>query len=222
MVVALSIMSVFVVGLIVYAFVLRPADAGSPAGSAQTTTTVDPEAPGTTLPEAEFATYTNEAEGFTIKYPKTWPQLPVGDEGGVAFDAGGEDAVDVRLLQRTEVPTTAENLENIKAFTDGIIGLNRTAVILKQQAITLNGMPGYYYLYTFVVGETGAEGAHAQYFMFRGRNMYTLVFQALPSEGFTRLSKVFDQVAGSFQTRPDTAPGPDPAPPAETTTTVPG
>ncbi len=69
-------------------------------------------------------------------------------------------------------------------------------------------MPGYYYLYTFIDGETGAEGAHAHYFLFRGRNMYTLVFQALPSDGFSRLSGVFDQIAASLQTRPDTGPAP--------------
>jgi hypothetical protein len=205
MVVLLSVLTVVVVSLVVYAFVLRPSqNVGTASGTNVTSTTIDPEAPGTTLPDSAFTTYTNDAEGFTIKHPETWTYLEVGDEGGMALDAGGGDAVDVRLLQRTEVPTTAENLENIKAFTDGIVGLNPTAVILKQQAITLNGMPGYYYLYTFTESETGAEGAHAHYFLFRGRNMYTLVFQALPSDGFSRLSGVFDQIAASFETRPDT------------------
>ena len=212
----LSVATVVVVSLVVYALVLRPsATVGTTAGSPVTTTTLDPEAPGTTMPDSSFTTYTNDKEGFTIRHPAEWTFLEVGDEGGMALDAGGGDAVDVRLLQRTEVPTTAENLENIKAFTDGIVGLNPTAVILKQQAITLNGMPGNYYLYTFIEPETGAEGAHAHYFLFRGRNMYTLVFQALPSDGFSRLSGVFDQIAASFNTRPDTAP------PPETTVTAP-
>jgi hypothetical protein len=209
MVVLLSVLTVVVVSLVVYALVLRPSqNGGTPSGTSVTSTSIDPEAPGTTMPESAFTTYTNDQEGFTIKHPQAWTHLEVGDEGGMALDAGGGDAVDVRLLQRTEVPTTAENLENVKAFTDGIVGLNPTAVILKQQAITLNGMPGYYYLYTFTEPETGAEGAHAHYFLFRGRNMYTLVFQALPSEGFSQLSGVFDQMAASFQTRPDTAPAP--------------
>jgi len=112
--------------------------------------------------------------------------------------------VSVRLLQQTEVPTTQENVGNIKAFTDGLVGSNKSAKVLKVQGITVDGMPGYYYLYTYIDGETGAEGAHAQYFLFRGRNMYTIVFQANPSEGFTRLSKVFDQMAESFETAPDT------------------
>ena len=218
----LSVLTVLVVSLVVYALVLRPSEeAGTAAGGpGVTSTTIDPEAPGTTLPDSAFSTYTNDAEGFSIRHPSTWTYLEVGDEGGMALDAGGGDLVDVRLLHRTEVPTTAGNLENIKAFTDGLVGLNPTAVILKQQAITLNGMPGYYYLYTFTVPATGEEGAHAHYFLFRGHNMYTLVFQALPSEGFTRLSKVFDQIAASFQTRPDS--GQTPAATATTTTTPPG
>ena len=217
-VVLLSILTAVVVGLVVYAFVLRPASPPSSTGTAGPTTTIDPEAPGTTMPATEFTAYTDPAGTFSIQYPRAWPQLGVGDEGGLALDAGGGDAVDIRLLQRTEVPTTPDNLENIKAFTDGIVGLNPTAVILKQQKITLDGMPGYYYLYTFTDSETGAEGAHAQYFLFRGRNMYTLVFQALPSEGFARLSAVFDQIAASLRTPPDTA-----SAPADTsTTTTPG
>jgi hypothetical protein len=209
MIVVLSVLTVVVVSLVVYALVLRPAqNVGVAAGPTATSTTIDPEAPGTTMPDSAFTTYTNDPEGFSIKHPRTWTYLEVDDEGGMALDAGGGDAVDVRLLQRTEVPTTPENLENVKAFTDGIVGLNPTARILKQQAITLNGMPGYYYLYTFIEPETGAEGAHAHYFLFRGRNMYTLVFQALPSEGFSRLSGVFDQMAASFDTLPDTAPAP--------------
>jgi hypothetical protein len=43
--------------------------------------------------------------------------------------------------------------------------------------------------------------------------MYTIVFQALPSEGFTGLSKVFDQMAESFETAPDTGSTSETTPP---------
>ena len=215
MVVALSIITVVVVSLVVWAFVLKPSETPGASGTGtQTSTTLDPAAPGTTLPDSAFTTYTSSTEGFSIKYPKDWTVVPVA-EGELDLDAGGEDAVTVRLLQRTEVPTTPENVGNIKAFTDGVVGTNKSAKILKVQGITVDGMPGYYYLYTYIDAETGAEGAHAQYFLFRGRNMYTLVFQANPSEGFPRLAKVFDQMAESLHTVPDTGPAP------ETTTTVP-
>jgi hypothetical protein len=206
MITILSVATVIVLSLVVYALVLRPSGTTGAGAGAGPTTTVDPDAPGTTLPDSEFDTFTSPTQGFTIRYPKEWRAADY--EGGLALDAGGTDAVDVRLLQRTEVPTTVDNLANIKAFTDGVVGLNKSAVILKQQAIMLNGMPGYYYLYTFTEGETGAEGVHAHYFLFRGRNMYTIVFQAIPSDGFGRLSSVFDQIAQSFETQPDTGPVP--------------
>jgi hypothetical protein len=214
----LSVLTVVVISLVLYAFILRPSEGGSGQPSAAApTTTVDPDAPGTTLPDSQFATFTSERQGFSIRYPREWQAL-VEDDGGLLLDAGGGDFVSARLVQRTEVPTTVDNLPNIKAVTDGIVGSNRTAVILKQQAIMVDGMPGYYYLYTFTDEETGGQGAHAHYFLFRGRNMYTMVFQALPSEGFPRLSRVFDQIATSLRTQPDTGPAPStdapPAPPA--------
>lgn len=201
MVVILSVLSVLVVGLVVYAFVLRPSASvtSSPGGQA-TSTTVDPSAPGTSLPESDFAVFTSQKMGFTMKYPRTWPTGET-DSGEMVVDAGGADAISARLEFRTEVPTSTDNLDNVKAFTDALIAPG--AVVLKVQKIAVNGMPGYYYLYTFTDRETGAEGAHAHYFLFRGRNMYTLVFQALPSDGFGRLSRIFDQMAASFQTEPD-------------------
>ena len=213
MVVLLSVVTVVVISLVVYAFVLKPAEnTATPDAGIQTSTTLDPAAPGTTLPDDSFAVYTSSTQGFRIKYPKEWTVVPV-EEGELDLDAGGSDAVSVRLLQQTEVPTTQENVANIKAFTDGLVGSVKSNKILKVQGITVDGMPGYYYLYTYIDGETGAEGAHAQYFLFRGRNMYTIVFQANPSEGFTRLSKVFDQMAESFETAPDTSAAPARRPP---------
>ena len=106
-------------------------------------------------------------------------------------------------LDYTEVPTNAENIANIKAFTDGVVGRNQTAKLLQQRQVAVDNMPGYYYLYTFVDEETGAEGVHAHYFLFRGRKMYSVVLQALPSEGFAGLAPAFDQVIESIKTTPD-------------------
>ena len=214
MVVLLSVLTVVVVSLIVYAFVLKPAEpTGNPSAASQTTTTVDPAAPGPSLPESAFARFTSEKQGFSIDYPKDWGLFET-ETGELALDAGGNDVVSVSLFMRTDVPTTVDNLANIKAFTDGAVTSNKSAQILKVQAIMVDGMPGYYYLYTFTDAETGAEGAHAHYFLFRGRNMYVMIFQALPSDGFARLSSVFDQMAESLTTRPDTGAAP------ETPTTV--
>ena len=212
MVVLLSVVTVVVISLVVYAFVLKPSEpGGAPSAANQTTTTVDPAAPGPSLPASAFSRFTSDKQGFSIDYPKDWG-VYTAENGAVDLDAGGGDAVSVSLLRRTDVATTVENLANIKAVTDGIVASNKSAQILKVQAIMVDGMPGYYYLYTFTDGETGAEGAHAHYFLFRGRNMYTMIFQALPSDGFARLSSVFDQMAESLRTVPDTGPAPEATP----------
>jgi hypothetical protein len=214
MVVLLSVVTVVVISLVVYAFVLKPSEpAGNPSAASQTTTTsVDPSAPGPSLPASAFSRFTSDKQGFSIDYPKDWG-VYTAENGALDIDAGGDgDAVSVSLLRRTDVATTVENLPNIKAVTDGIVASNKSAQILKVQAIMVDGMPGYYYLYTFTDGETGAEGAHAHYFLFRGRNMYTMIFQALPSDGFARLSSVFDQMAESLRTVPDNGPAPEATP----------
>ena len=203
MVVLLSVLTVVVISLIVYAFVLKPAEntatpsAGSPdlhharPGRARHHPARRSPSPPSPAPPRASASSTRRSG--------RWSRC---EEGELDLDAGGSDAVSVRLLQQTEVPTTSENVANIKAFTDGLVGSNKSAKILKVQGITVDGMPGYYYLYTFIDGETGAEGAHAQYFLFRGRNMYTIVFQALPVRGLHPPEQGVRPDGGELRNRP--------------------
>ena len=215
--VILSVLSAVVVTVAVAAFALAPA--GNGGGSAAPTTTV----PGTatTVPASQLVTFRDEVAGFSIKYPRTWEKADIPADGPIRLVllAGGLNGASVRV-DRTEVPTTAENLANIKAVTDGIVGTNASAKVLQQREVTFNGMPGYYYLYTFTDEETGAEGAHGHYFLFKGRKMHSLVFQAIPASDFARLAAVFDQVAETFQSDPDLAPAPTTTTP--TTSAPPG
>ncbi len=216
-VVVLSVLSAVVVAVGVAAFTLTPDGKG---GSATPGTTV----PGTatTVPASELVTFRDDTTGFSIKYPRSWRKADIATDGEIRLIllAGGLNGVSVRV-QRTEVPTTSENIANIKAVTDGIVGSNATAKVLNQRQLTVNGMPGYYYLYTFIDEETGAEGAHGHYFLFRGRKMHSIIFQAIPSQDFAGLAAVFDQVAETFQSDPDlgAAPAPTATQPAPTTTT---
>ena len=59
-----------------------------------------------------------------------------------------------------------------------LVASNSTVKVLKEQAISLNGMLGYYYFYTFEDGPVTA--VHAHYFLFSGNKMNILVFQTLP------------------------------------------
>lgn len=216
MIIVLSGVSVVVVLLLIGAFII-PSGGGDPQ-SGQTSQTTDPTALGTTVPDAQLTSFKDDATGFSIKYPKAWTRVESSDPGvPLILSFGNRDALHVRL-EHTEVPTNAANIANIKAFTDGVVGQNKTAKLLQQRQVAVDNMPGYYYLYTFVDQESGAEGVHAHYFLFRGRKMYSVVLQALPSEGFSGLAPVFDQVIESIKTTPDlpsTAPSPS-APPAST------
>lgn len=171
---------------------------------------------------ANFVTYRDPADGFSIAYPKTWTRtVPPGNGLALLLDAGGQDAVSVRVIG-TQVPVrTAQQLADVKKVTDGILGsANRNIQVLHQQTFTLNGMPGYYYLYTFPGTNGGPGGVHAQYFVFQGRAMNELVFQAVPATDFSHLAPVFDQVASTFHSTPGFVP-PAPATTVPSSTTPP-
>lgn len=165
---------------------------------------------------ADFVTVEDEEGGFTIQHPRSWVPLrdPAGDER-LLLSAGGQNYLRVRVLSVD--PNT-----DIRAGIEE--GLRSEAVrVVKQQDITLNELPGLYYLYTFTDETTRKDAVHAHYFLVRGQKMYTLVFQALPTEDFTKLAPVFDKVAESFRSTSD-APAPAPTsttPPAGSETTEP-
>lgn len=163
---------------------------------------------------ANFVTYRDPADGFSIGYPRTWTRVvPPGNGLALLLNVSGQDAVSVRLFGLQSAVRGAKDLAAIKSVTDGILGTAGTNIqILHQQTFTLNGMPGYYYLYTFPGTNGGPGGVHAQYFLFQGRTMNELVFQAVPASDFPHLAPVFDQVANTFHSSPSFVP------PAPTTT----
>lgn len=193
-----------VVALGAYAFVVgrhTAKVAKRPIPSA-TTTTAPPGSAGVTIHDV--------AGGFTITRPASWIQVNnPGNSDALLLSAGGLDAMDVHVfpLQSPVAP------KDMQAFTDAILSGSQIKV-LKQQAVVINGMQGYYYLYLFTDSKTGQQGVHAHYFLFQGAKMYTLLFQALPTSDFARLAPVFDQVANSFRGEP----GPAPTTPSTTTT----
>lgn len=146
----------------------------------------------------DFTTYKDDEFGFSISYPESWERLePPNNDIRLLLSAGGQDSLLVRVV-RIEQEVTAENLGDVKAFTDSIVS-GADIKVLQERTITLGGMPGYYYLYSFNDEESGTQGLHAHYFLFQGKKMNTLVFQALPADNFPKLADTFDQVAESFR-----------------------
>ncbi len=184
---------VVVVALAVGAYFLFHRSSGSPAPST---------APGLKAP-TDFTTFNDPATGTKISFPKNWTQLPT--NGGqtdirLALSAGGSDLVLLRVFPLAGEVTTA-NLADLKSVTDALLSGGKVKV-LQQQTVNVNGLDGYYYLYTYTDPQNGLEGVHAHYFLFQGKKMNSIVFQAEPSADFERLAPTFDQVANSFHSAP--------------------
>jgi len=165
--------------------------------------------------EVPMTVFRDPPNGITIEYPRSWKrvEVPVA-EYRLALDAGNNVAFTLRVVP-IQTPATPQNLQNFKAVTDGLVASNPTVTVLKEQAISLNGMLGYYYFYTFTDG--AVQAVHAHYFLFSGNKMNILVFQTLPDD-FEPLAATFDRVAESFRSDPNIPP--TSTVPASTTTTA--
>jgi hypothetical protein len=162
-----------------------------------------------------MTTFRDPPNGITLEYPRSWKRVDVPvAEYRLALDAGNNVAFTLRVVP-IQTPANAQNLQNFKAVTDGLVASNPTVKVFKEQAISLNGMLGYYYFYTFEDGPVTA--VHAHYFLFSGNKMNILVFQTLPDD-FEPQAGTFDRVAESFRSDPNIPP--TSTVPASTTTTA--
>lgn len=163
-----------------------------------------------------FVTFRSRADGFRISYPKQW-QVVTDPSVPLLLSAGGNDALQIRVLTLQSAVNT-KDVASIRAVTDSILSTPSAHLhVLGTKPITIAGVGGYYYLYTFPTDPSGAMGVHAHYFLFQGRKLTMLVFQALPIGDFQRLAPIFDQVSATFHSDPSILP--PPPPPA---TTAPG
>lgn len=155
--------------------------------------------PSPTAPEG-FVVYEDAEAGFSLAYPKTWNRLESADpQIRLIATPNQRDSLLVRVFQ-PGFAVTADNLHQARTLTDSLVDAGRGVKILAEpEQITLGGLPGYFYFYTFKDSETGKKGVHSHYFLFDGETMVTIVFQALPAPRFPRLAPVFDEIANSFR-----------------------
>lgn len=152
--------------------------------------------PSAGVPVVNFVDYRDPAGRFTFQYPETWEPVEstdldvtilVGPEGG-------------SMLIRTvplENPVDPTNIVDVKAVTDVIVEEAPGIQIIQEQPVEINGASGYSYVYRFADGEQ--EGVHSHFFLFQGSTLYTIVFQALPTESFDALADDFDRIVQSFR-----------------------
>ncbi len=149
-----------------------------------------------------FVRFRDATSGISISHPARWRRV-VPRDPEVRLLAQGEGS---SMLVRTAdlgVEIGPENLGVAKRLTDKFVRAAGQAKLLRQpQRVTLGGLPGYLYLYTFSSGATGQRGAHAHYFLFRGQTLITLVFQTEPAERLARLAPLFDRLGETLRPTP--------------------
>jgi hypothetical protein len=137
---------------------------------------------------------------FEISYPSSWKRLQTSGSQAALLVSGpaGASFLVSKLGLRTAV--TTGNLAAAKPLTDHVVNSGKDVKYLKApQAVSLGGLPGILYIYTFTDRANGQQGAHAHYFLFDGKTMFTIVFQSLPSTGLLAEAPSFDRIAQTFQ-----------------------
>jgi len=149
-----------------------------------------------------FVQFRDAAGGFSISYPAAWRRIASSDPE-VRLLAEGEGS---SMLLRTAglgIEVGAKNLGRARKLTDKLVRAAGKAELLRPpQQVDLGGLPGYLYLYTFSNASTGQQGAHAHYFLFRGRAVITIVFQTVPAERLARLAPLFDRIGETLRPIP--------------------
>lgn len=169
----------------------------------------EPAGPVVTGPNAlvgdDYVLYEDAEAGFRLQHPKTW--VPIArPEGDLRLQLGAGDGSSLRVrVSELEGVVDSSNVEEVRAVTGGIVGSpdpNVEKQFLKEESYSINGMPGYYYVYRVRDKQSGLEAVNAHYFLFQGRKLNMLVFQSLSADDFERRAPEFDRVLATFESDP--------------------
>lgn len=157
----------------------------------------------------DFRTLQDPDTGVEIAVPADWAQYSTKDltDKAIRFTVGipgTGDTVVVRVsAYSTEI--TEANIGDQKAVFDQLLGAEKIQIYVSEK-VTLGGMPALFYVYRFVDDATSKEGIHAHYFVFQGRKMVSMIFQALPDTRYEVLAPTFDKIANSLKVAPGAPP----------------
>jgi len=178
----------------------------SSATSTAVSTATPTSAPGPTRTTVGAATtpsgyvrFTNERAGFSIAYPKAWSRLKSRDPAVELLVAQGRATS--LLVRRAPVglDVTEKTLPVVRDLTDSLVRAGRgVRQIRKPEPLTLGGLPGYRYVYTFESSKT-TQGVHVHLFLFKGGQMITLVFQAIPASRLEEVAPLIEKIATTFR-----------------------
>lgn len=159
------------------------------------TTAVEPEQP--TGP----VRFTDTLTDVSIAYPATWGRRMARDQAVrlVAASPDASAAVSVSVRRSDLETVTADTLSVVRPLTDDLLREDdRIGELPEPQAVTLDGLPGYRYTYTYR-DDDGGRGAHIHYFLFKAERLIQIVLQAVPASKLADLQPTFDEIASTFR-----------------------
>lgn len=144
-------------------------------------------------------TFTDSGTRFRLSFPASWSTRDVGGaDVRLLAGPGGGDLMSVRVVTLNTGSSSPPSPTSLRPYLDTIVQ-EPTVKIVQRAQIVMDKLPGWYYVYTFTDSSTHRVGVHAQYFIIRGSQLYSIVFQALPSSDFSKLAPVYQKVANSIQ-----------------------
>lgn len=151
-------------------------------------------------PSAEFVEFRNEQAGIALSLPKSWKQLQTDDPQVVLVAAKDQQNSFLVRTVELDTPVGPQELPAAKKLADQVVSSNKSAKLLAEPSqVELAGLPGYFYFYSFEDPATKQTGAHSHFFLFDGKRMITIVFQAVPVEQFPQVAPTFDKITNSFR-----------------------
>jgi len=200
--IVLAVVGVLVLAFGAYQIGQRQARTAS-RGATPTPTPTAPKVP------KDYTAFNDKDTGVKLSVPKEWTALSTkGLDPAIRLAVGIPDTNDTVFLRVSAYSSevTAANIGDQKNVFDQLLG-GENINILVNQTTTLRGMPALFYVYRFTDQASGKTGIHAHYFVFQGKKMVSMVFQALPEDRYSIDAPVFDIIANSLVVEP----GPPPA-----------
>lgn len=150
--------------------------------------------------------------GFQVDFPSTWHAYQPADPK-VQYLVGPDDHdfVQVRVVAPLPASFGPGDLQAMKRISDALLS-GQPITIVQESQVTVSGLPGYQYVYTFKDPTSGQIGVHIHVFLFQANRLITLVFQALPETRLKALATTYDAVLASFRVIPTAATSPTATP----------
>lgn len=145
--------------------------------------------------------FTDTLTDMSISYPANWQRRFPRDQRVrlVAASRDASAAVSLSVRRSGLDPVSADTLPIVRPLADDLLRADdRIRAVPVPDAVTLDGLPGYRYVYTYRK-EGGGDGAHVHYFLFADDRLVQIVLQAVPASSLGSVQPTFDRIAGSFR-----------------------